>query len=679
MNTLLDVKNLTVDFKTRAGLVTAISDIFLTIKPSETVCLVGESGSGKSVTSKTIMRLIDHDNGVISNGQIQFEKDDLVHLSTKELNEIRGKKIAMIFQEASAAFDPVFTIGSQLVETIRKHTRLSKKKAWEKGQSLLEKVGLSEPEIRMKQYPNELSGGMLQRAMIAMALSCEPDLLIADEPTTALDVTIQAQIIQLLKEIKEEHDMAILLITHDLGVAAQLADRIVVMYAGKIVEEATVQQLFEKPHHPYSRGLLQSIPKSNSASQKRLSSIEGSIPSLADMPTGCRFSPRCQFATDKCRRESPSLESINGRESACWYIEELIDRPDWFNEDDEIIEQVIKKEPEIDRKTLFEIRALSKYYPLKQTRKKLKAVNDVSFSIKEGETFGLVGESGSGKSTLGRTILQLEKVTSGDILYRGQSLLKLKGAAMRKMRKNMQMIFQDPYGSIDPRWTIGEVIAEPLKTHFKGQSSKEREAKVKELLQLVGLNPEWVSRYPHEFSGGQRQRIGIARAIAINPSFILADEAVSALDVSVQAQIINLLKDLQQSIGLTYLFIGHDLNVVRHISDRIGVMYLGRIVEIAQSEQLFENPIHPYTQALIQSIPSTNLTKDKQVLAIEGEIPSPSDPPSGCAFRTRCPFATDLCKRETPDFVERENRHFVACHYASQLETIDIKKDEVNV
>ncbi|MCZ2260159.1 dipeptide ABC transporter ATP-binding protein [Sporosarcina sp. G11-34] len=674
MTTLLEVKDLTVDFKTKEGLVTAISDVFLTIKPSEVVCLVGESGSGKSVTSKAIMRLIDHDNGVISNGQIQFGTDDLAHLSTKELNEIRGKKIAMIFQEPSAAFDPVFTIGFQLTETIRKHTRLSKRKASEKGLSLLEKVGLSEPELRMKQYPNELSGGMLQRAMIAMALSCEPDLLIADEPTTALDVTIQAQIIQLLKDIKEEHNMAILLITHDLGVAAQLADRIVVMYAGKIVEEATVQQLFEKPYHPYSRGLLQSIPKANPVGQKKLPSIEGSIPSLSNMPTGCRFSPRCPFATEKCRKESPSLQSINGRQSACWYTEELIERTDWFNGDeaDDITERIIEKEPEIERKTLFEVRELSKYYPLKQTRKKLKAVNNVSFSIKEGETFGLVGESGSGKSTLGRTILQLEKVTSGDILFKGQSLLNLKGAEMRKMRRDMQMIFQDPYGSIDPRWTIGEVIAEPLKTQFKRQSSKEVESKVKELLQLVGLNPEWVSRYPHEFSGGQRQRIGIARAIAINPSFILADEAVSALDVSVQAQIINLLKDLQQSIGLTYLFIGHDLNVVRHISDRIGVMYLGRIVEIAPSEQLFRKPLHPYTQALIQSIPNTDLTEGNKALSIEGEIPSPSNPPSGCAFHTRCPFATELCKQETPNFVEQENGHFVACHYADQLETIEM-------
>lgn len=667
LTTLLDVKDLTVDFKTKRGLLTAISDIFLTIKPSETVCLVGESGSGKSVTSKAIMRLIDYDNGVISNGQIQFKTDDLARLSSKELNKIRGKKIAMIFQEPSAAFDPVFTIGYQLTETIIKHTKLSKKQAWEKGTSLLKKVGLSEPEIRMKQYPNELSGGMLQRAMIAMALSCEPDLLVADEPTTALDVTIQAQIIQLLKEIKAELNMAVLLITHDLGVAAQLADRIVVMYAGKIVEEATVQQLFEKPHHPYSRGLLKSIPKSGTSSQKKLLSIEGTIPSLSDMPIGCRFSPRCPFATDKCRRESPPLESFGGRESACWHTKELIERMDWFDDNEVTVSEPLGEvEGEIERDTLFEIRELSKYYPLKQSGKQLKAVNNVSFSIKEGETFGLVGESGSGKSTLGRTILQLEKATSGDILFKGQSLLNLKGSEMRKMRKNMQMIFQDPYGSIDPRWTIGEVIAEPLKTHFKGQSSKEVEVKVKALLQQVGLNPEWVGRYPHEFSGGQRQRIGIARAIAINPSFILADEAVSALDVSVQAQIINLLKDLQHSLGLTYLFIGHDLNVVRHISDRIGVMYLGKIVEIAPSEQLFRAPLHPYTQALIQSIPSTNLTEANKVVSIEGEIPSPSSPPSGCAFRTRCPFATELCKQEIPDFIEQKAGHFVACHYANK-------------
>lgn len=395
MTTLLDVKDLTVDFKTKKGLLTAIEDVFLSIKENETVCLVGESGSGKSVVAKTIMRLIDYDSGMIKSGQIQFQTSDLARLPTNELNKIRGKKIAMIFQEPSAAFDPVFTIGFQLTETIRKHTKLSNKQAWSKGISLLKQVGLSEPETRMKQYPNELSGGMLQRAMIAMALSCDPDLLIADEPTTALDVTIQAQIIQLLQQIKKERKMSILLITHDLGVAAQLADRIVVMYAGKIVEETTIEELFEKPYHPYSRGLLQSIPKEN---QETLYSIEGTMPGLANMPRGCRFSSRCSFATEKCRRESPTLKELNGRKTACWHVNELIQKKEWLEQDTHT-KQLVPRDYDVNADTLIEIQALSKFYPLKQSRRKLKAVNQVSFSIKTGEVFGLVGESGSGKST----------------------------------------------------------------------------------------------------------------------------------------------------------------------------------------------------------------------------------------------------------------------------------------
>jgi len=619
------------------------------------------------------MRLIDYENGQISNGQILFNQNDLVTMSTKGLNQIRGRKISMVFQEPLVAFDPVFTIGYQLTETMVQHTHVSKKQAWEKGITLLKRVGLSEPEIRMKQYPSELSGGMLQRAMIAMALACEPELLIADEPTTALDVTIQAQIIDLLNELKEEFNMAILLVTHDLGVAAQLADRIVVMYAGKIVEEGTVQQLFEKPYHPYTRGLLLSIPKIGASSKTKLYSIEGSIPNLSDMPEGCRFHPRCPFATEKCQLESPTLSLVNGRYSACWYAEELVEDEDWFNEvhDEQSHARIRGSEADetnrevIEKKDLFEIKGLSKYYPLKHLGKQIKAVDNVSFTIKEGETFGLVGESGSGKSTLGRSVLQLEKTTAGEVLFRGESLSKLKGAEMRNMRKNMQMIFQDPYGSIDPRWTIGKIIAEPLRVHQSELTNDQIEKKVKELLRKVGLDPDWHSRYPHEFSGGQRQRIGIARAIAVNPTFILADEAVSALDVSVQAQIINLLKELQQSLGLTYLFIGHDLNVVRHISDRVGVMYLGKLVEIAPSEELFNRPAHPYTEALIKSIPQADIQHTKNNVSIQGEIPSPANPPSGCGFRTRCPFATERCSVEVPELKEFEPGRFVSCHYST--------------
>lgn len=657
---ILDVKNLTVQFKTKKGNITTISDISFSIKPSETICIVGESGSGKSVTAKSILRLIEHENGVITNGQILFKGNDLTKLSSKELNNIRGKKIAMIFQEPSAAFDPVFTIGSQISETIIKHLGVSKKEAWERGVELLRKVGLSEPEVRMKQYPSELSGGMLQRAMIAMALSCNPELLIADEPTTALDVTIQTQIIQLLKSLQQEFGMAILLITHDLGIAAQVSDRIIFMYAGVVFEEGTVQQIFNQPHHPYSKGLLQSIPKLTMKKSEELYSMEGNIPSLTELPTGCRFHPRCEFATEKCRIEQPHLMNRNGQKSACWHTDQLLqveEKQQLAKDNSHEEERLIKQEP------LFEVKNLSKHFYIKNSNKKLIAVNNVSFQIFKGETLGLVGESGSGKSTLGRTLLQLEKATSGDVLFEGDSLVALKPRKLREKRKEMQMIFQDPFGSLNPRWTIKEIIAEPIKTHQKHLSKEQVEQRVFELLEQVGLKKEWANRYPHEFSGGQRQRISIARAISVNPSFVLADEAVSALDVSVQAQIVKLLKKIQKESNLTFLFIGHDLSVVRHISDRIVVMYLGKIVEIAPSEELFENPIHPYTKALIESIPSVEKRNNPVKKVLQGEIPSPTNPPSGCVFRTRCPFATEKCALVAPELTEISQNRYVACHY----------------
>lgn len=667
LESILDIKDLTVGFHTKDGFVAAVSDIMLQIGKGETVCLVGESGSGKSVTAKTIMRLVEQENGRIASGQILVDGEDVASMNRRKLNQFRGRKVAMIFQEPLAAFDPVFTIGYQLIETIMAHAKVSKKAAWEKSVSLLERTGISEAELRMKQYPGELSGGMLQRAMIAMALACEPDLLIADEPTTALDVTIQAQIISLLHELKTELNMAILLVTHDLGVAAQLADRVVVMYAGKIVEEGPGAQLFEHPYHPYTKGLLESIPKVADSGNTELFSIKGSIPNLSEMPQGCRFHPRCPFATETCKSSNPPLESINGRRSACWYAEDFARQADWrFSaQPQESHPEEVKEQAQ--RAPLLEIHNAAKYYPLKRSGKTIRAVDDVSFTIYEGETFGLVGESGSGKSTLGRVMLQLETLSAGDVLFQGQSLSNMKRAELRKMRKDMQMIFQDPYGSLDPRWTIGQSIAEPLKIHEPDLTQNQLKAKTNELLQLAGLNPDWHARLPHQLSGGQRQRAGIARAIAVNPKFILADEAVSALDVSVQAQILNLLKSLQQSLGLTLLFIGHDLNVVRYVSDRIGVMYLGEMVELAPSSTLFNSPAHPYTKGLIHSIPSLERADRSQGIVIKGEIPSPADPPTGCRFHPRCPFATELCKAKKPAFQEVEAGHYASCHYAAEI------------
>lgn len=683
MGALLDIHKLSVDFQTKHGLLTAITDVTFSIQPGETVCLVGESGSGKTVTSKAIMRLIEHEQGRITEGSVLLSGQDVAKLPEAELRRIRGKRVAMVFQEPMAAFDPVFTIGQQIAETIVRHERVGKREAWERGVQLLKRVGIPEAEQRMKQYPGELSGGMLQRAMIAVALSCGPELLIADEPTTALDVTIQAQILQLLQELKREFGMSILLITHDLGIAAEIADRVIVMYAGQIVEQGTTEELFAEPLHPYTKGLLQSVAPLDSVRGSRLYAIKGSIPSLAALPNGCLFHPRCEHATDRCRAEAPQLDRRGDREVACWNVDSVLaaiaNGSSGVVIHEAAAEQHGDGKPDLNHSEgsspsrtssdiLFEAVNLHKYYPLKRKsltapRSFVRAVDDVSFSIRKNETFGLVGESGSGKSTLGRVLLQLEQATSGQIHFAGTELTSLSAAQLRPLRREMQVIFQDPYGSLSPRWTVGDSIAEPLKVHGVLSAAECRE-RAAELLQLVGLDASSRNKYPHEFSGGQRQRIGIARAIALNPSFILADEAVSALDVSVQAQVVNLLQDLQQKLGLTYLFIAHGLQIVRHISDRIGVMYLGKLVEIAPSEELFLRPAHPYTRLLIDSIPQTVPGQRRDAQLLQGEIPSPSNPPSGCRFHTRCPFATTRCKEEQPALRPLDDDRLVACHYS---------------
>ncbi|MCG7344971.1 ABC transporter ATP-binding protein [Sporosarcina sp. ACRSL] len=673
MTQLLDVQHLQVDFAGNDGDLTAIRDVSLQMKAGETVCIVGESGSGKTVTSKSIMRLIEYENGKIANGSISLDGIDLTNLSQRELRSIRGKKVAMIFQEPMSAFDPVFTIGKQIIETILEHKQSNKEEAKKRAIYLLKRVGISDAELRFNQYPNELSGGMLQRAMIAMALACGPDLLIADEPTTALDVTIQAQILQLLEELKEEFGMSILLITHDMGIAAEVADRIIVMYAGEIVEQAKTSQLFEVPHHPYTHGLLQSVTTLDSDRSKRLFSIKGTIPSLSDLPGGCLFHPRCPFATDHCRSNKPSLKNVNGRQAACWYSEELVESDAWKQSATEnevsttTVRQKDRANADSQLEDLFVVEGLSKFYPIGQRaflqpRSYVRAVEDVSFTIKKGETLGIVGESGSGKSTLGRLLLQLEKASVGNVFFRGTNLAELSSKELRETRKHMQMIYQDPYGSVNPRWKVGDIIEEPLKVH-KSFTARENRVRAEQLLESVGLGGNAYDRYPHEFSGGQRQRIAIARAIALNPKFILADEAVSALDVSVQAQVVNLLQELQRELDLTYLFIGHGLNVVRHISDRIGVMYLGKLVELADSETLFKQPAHHYTKGLISSIPDMNPLSRREVISIKGEIPSPANPPSGCRFHTRCPAATAKCREQQPEFREVEKGHWAACHY----------------
>ncbi|SDE28534.1 peptide/nickel transport system ATP-binding protein [Paenibacillus sp. UNCCL117] len=707
MKQLLDVRELSVDFSTPDGSLNAINKIDLQIGKGEIVCLVGESGSGKTITSKAIMRLTDYENGHITHGEITLDGTRLTKLPAGEWSGLRGKRISMVFQEPMTALDPVFTIGSQITEVILRHEPVTKAQANAEAVSLLRRVGIPEPEIRAKQYPYELSGGMRQRAMIAMALACRPELLIADEPTTALDVTIQAQILALLRELKEELNMSILLITHDLGIAAEMADRIVVMYAGKVVEQANVRQLFDNPAHPYTQGLLHSIVTLDQVRGHRLYTIRGSIPSLSDLPSGCRFHPRCPYATDRCRAEDPPLRELHGREVACWHAERLDHAAaEVFGSTlDEAAgiggaaggaghgggpkaargleaagkaglssfagaangESAATRTAEAPGQALLQVQGVKKYFPiqrglLQRGKGAIRAVDDVTFDIRKGETFGLVGESGCGKSTLGRVLLQLEKATAGRVVFEGRDLLARGGRRTKELRRDMQIVFQDPYGSINPRWKVGDIIGEPFWVHESLRGAAKRE-KVQQVMQLVGLNPSWYERYPHEFSGGQRQRIGIARAIALSPKFVLADEAVSALDVSVQSQVVNLMQELQQQLQLTYLFIAHGLNIVRYISDRIGVMYLGKLVEVAPTDELFRHPAHHYTHALLSAIPVPDPNRRKVYAPLQGEMPSPANPPSGCRFHTRCPAATALCRESAPELASVGPGHWAACHY----------------
>ncbi len=664
MTALLRVEDLQVDLATGGAWLSALDGVSLTVDAGETVCLVGESGSGKTLTAMAVLRLFDFAGGRITGGSVHLGKHDLARLSQHEMTHLRGRRIGIVFQDSMTAFDPLFTIGAQIGEVLQRHRGVTRRAARVRAIELLTKVGISDPDLRVDQHPHELSGGMRQRAMIAMALACDPLLLIADEPTTALDVTIQAQIVQLLKDLQAENGMAILLITHDLGVAAMIADRVVVMYAGRVVEQGKAGPIFERPAHPYTRGLLRSVLGEGARRGESLPAIAGSIPPLADPPTGCRFHPRCDRATAQCRLAAPPLEqfSVDGGAVACWHPH-----------GDAVVADVaparvgaISAPAGHDAPPLITVAGLSRDYASgsrwsRGGRRVVRAVDDISLTIHEGETFGLVGESGSGKSTLGRLILRLEAPSHGSVAFAGTDLATLDAKSLRTLRREMQVVFQDPYGSLDSRWPVGRIVAEPLVIHRIGTPG-ERTARVAELLDLVGFDPAMVGQYPHQLSGGQRQRVAIARAIAPNPRFLVADEAVSALDVSVRAQVLNLLDDIRRKLGLTYLFIGHDLHVVRHVSDRIGVMYLGRLVEVGPAEDVFNTPAHPYTQALIAAIPEADPRRRHVLPSLPGEIPSPSNLPPGCRFHTRCPHAVDRCRIEDPVARVIGQDRIVACH-----------------
>jgi peptide/nickel transport system ATP-binding protein len=596
MDELLRITGLRTVFPTRFGAFAAVAGIDISLRRGRTLAIVGESGSGKSALSLSIMRLVPP-QGRIAAGTIMFDGQDLLALPPASMRDVRGRRIAMIFQEPMTSLNPALTIGAQIVEAMAAHEARTPAAALrERAVAALARVRLPDPARRFDDYPHQLSGGQRQRVMIAMALTCQPDLLIADEPTTALDVTVQDEILRLLRELQAETGMALLLISHDLSLVAGMADDVAVMYAGQIVERAPARALFSEAQHPYTLGLIGSAP-SAAVRQARLLAIEGTVPGQADMPAGCRFHPRCALAAAQCIAEAPALRDFGpGHACACWRAP---------------LEALAAGARHVSA-PLLEVEHLSRRFAVRRgllvprTVGHVQAVDDVSFTLARGETLGLVGESGSGKSTTARLVLRLLEASAGRIRFDGTDITALAGAPLRQFRRRMQIVFQDPFASLNPRQTVGAIVAEPLRLHRPGSAAERRE-RVAEILALVGLSPAQAARYPHEFSGGQRQRIGIARALAAAPDLIVCDEPVSALDVSIQAQVLNLLRDLQQRLGMSYLFITHDLAVVRHIADRVAVMRQGRIVEIAETERLFTAPQAPYTRSLIQAMPTSTV------------------------------------------------------------------------
>jgi peptide/nickel transport system ATP-binding protein len=667
---ILSVRDLVVEVPTERGRVRLLDAVSFDVFPDEVFGVVGESGSGKSVTMLAAMGLLQHPVELVS-GQVLLHGEDVSKLSFEQMRAVRGKRMAMVFQDPMTSLNPVRRIGAQIAEAVRLHNRdLSAADIRKRVIELLGLVSISDPERRARQFPNEFSGGMRQRAMIAMAMANEPDLLIADEPTTALDVTIQAQIMEVLAQVRRRTGAAMVLITHDLGLVAEVADRVAVMYGGRMTEHCSVDGLFKAPRHPYTVGLMASLPRAD-ADVGKLYSIPGQVPDLAQRPPGCAFHPRCGLSKGRepCRTVVPALRPMaEGHAFACHFAEET---PAWSVAvaDSAFSAEEGKQGTPQFGEVVLKVEGLTKEFPVRRVRSwrkdRLRAVNDVSFSLRKGETLGLVGESGCGKSTLGRVILQLHKATRGAIYVRGDNVVDLGPIALRGKRRQMQIVFQDPYSSLDPRMTVHEILAEPLRINRSYDP-----ARIPELLGHVGLAPDAASRRPPQFSGGQRQRIAIARALALRPDLMVLDEPVSALDVSIQAQVVNLLKQLQKELGLALLFISHDLSVVRHISDRVAVMYLGRLVEMGSREQVFDAPAHPYTQALLSAIPRPVVQRDggSGRIVLKGDPPNPMSPPSGCVFRTRCINATELCAQAEPALEERTGAgHLSACHYAAEL------------
>jgi peptide/nickel transport system ATP-binding protein len=669
---LLRVENLRTWIDAGDAIVRAVDGVSFAIPHGETFALVGESGCGKSLTALSIMRLLP-DAGQIVGGRVDLEGEDLLALPETRMRDVRGARIAMIFQEPMLSLNPVMTVGAQIAETLRRHTALDGGGIERRVLELLDAVRIPDAARRRHEYAFQLSGGMKQRAMIAMALACDPELLIADEPTTALDATIQAQILDLLKELQASRGMSMLLITHDLAVVAQMAQQVAVMYAGQIIEQADRERFFSQPAHPYSRKLFDSLP----ARQKRgaaLAVIRGSVPALTREFPGCRFAERCERAWELCRNTHPHWhERGAGQGVRCHLYGEATRAADMTNPVIAgAVREDLRRSPEAagaahSSEPLLEVLDLKVHFPIyrgvfRRVAGYVKAVDGVSLRLERGRTLGLVGESGCGKTTVGKGILRLVEPTGGQVRYEGVDVLGLPRSDMRARRRHAQIVFQDPYSSLNPRMRVMETLEEGMSALGIGVDRAERQARIDRLLAEVGLTPEVKFRYPHEFSGGQRQRIAIARALAVEPELVICDEPTSALDVSVQAQILNLLESLQAAKGLAYLFITHNISVIEFVADEVAVMYLGRIVERGAVDEVLENPQHPYTRVLLSAVPVLDRKTGREVIRLQGDLPSPVAPPSGCHFHPRCPSAMPQCRVAYPGNARFSATHSACCH-----------------
>ena len=682
MDPLLQVDHLRTWFHTQDGVVRAVDGVSFQVRPGETLGIVGESGCGKSVTALSIMGLIPQPPGRIEAGsRIAFRTgsgvEDLTQVGDRRMRELRGNEIGMIFQEPMTSLNPVFRVGDQIGEALRKHRGMGPKEAREHALGLLHLVGIPAPQQRVDEYPHQLSGGMRQRIMIAMALLLEPEVLIADEATSALDVTLQAQILELLRELRRERGTSMLFISHDIGVISEICDRLIVMYAGRAVEQGSVRAVLTDPKHPYTQALLASVPTKERRGE-RLATIPGRVPSLSEMPSGCGFADRCPHVQTVCREPGPGTVELPDRIVRC-----LIHDPSSDYDASAVADAVgsgaevaprVEEDPTAGRTigdVLVDAIAVEVHFrdrPTVATRLlrrpvgAVRAVDGIDLQIRRGEIVGLVGESGSGKTTFGKALLGLVPTTGGRITYDGEEVTRKDRRQLRPLRRRIQMIFQDAHASLSPRRRIGQLLTDPYEIH---QIPEQDRIPVDELLEMVQLAPEQAHKFPHELSGGQARRVNIARALALRPEFIVADEPSAGLDVSAAASVLNLMKDLARDLGLTYLIVTHDLNLVGYIADRIALMYLGRLVAVGPTERVFDHPVHPYTQGLLDAVavPDPDQTTAPHRLLLPGEIPSPKNPPRGCRFHTRCRFARRDSCLETPPLEHVQQGHMVACHH----------------